>query len=118
MATSRLILRIILAVLLLTLLGSCNGNASETLGEISIRRQCRANMNTLCTDQANYCDANGEWASDIDKLDEHARRANPLRCPETDEEYLMELTECGYIISCPAGHGSINTGRVSWTGGD
>lgn len=75
-------------------------------------------MNTLCTDQANYCDANDEWASDIEQLNQYARRVRALTCPETGEEYILELSDCGYVISCPAEHGSIETGRRSWTGGN
>ena len=75
-------------------------------------------MNTLCTDQANYCDANSEWASDIEQLDQYARRTRSLTCPKSDEEYILELTDRGYVISCPDGHGSIETGRRSWTGGN
>ena len=105
------------AIIIISFSG-CNGNDYESISEISKRRQCRANMNTLCTDQANYCDANGEWAQDLQHLDEYARRARPLTCPETGEEYILELSECGYKISCPAEHGSIETGRRSWTGGN
>jgi len=112
-------MRMITAVVIIIIgFSGCNGNDTESISEISKRRQCRANMNTLCTDQANYCDANGEWAHDGQLLDEYARRARPLTCPETGEEYILELSDCGYTISCPAGHGSIETGRRSWTGGN
>ena len=73
-------------------------------------------MNILCTDQANYCDTNGEWAATIEQLDEYTGRSQPLTCPESGEAYIIELSDSGYVISCPDGHGSINTGRRSWTG--
>lgn len=111
-------LKAAVTVMILIALCSCAGNGSESLDEISKRRQCRANLNTICTDQANYCDAEGEWATDIQQLDEYARRVNPLVCPQNGEEYLLEQSDCGYLILCPAGHGSIDTGRRSWTGGN
>ena len=104
------------AALIIIILCGCGGNGSESLSEISKRRQCRAHMNTLCTDQASYCDAVGEWAQDLDQLNQFARRTRPLICPESGEEYILEVSNCGYVVSCPAGHGSIDTGRISWTG--
>ncbi len=97
---------------------ACSGDGSESLDEISKRRQCRANLNTICTDQARYCDAQGEWASDLEQLDQYARRVRPLVCPQNGEEYILELSNSGYLIRCPAEHGSIDTGRRSWTGGN
>ena len=111
-----LILRIVSASFVIILFTACSGSDSESLREISKRRTCRANMNILCTDQANYCDANGEWAETIEQLDESAGRLQTLKCPESGEEYLLEQSESGYVITCPAGHGSIDTGRRSWTG--
>lgn len=99
--------------LLLILLTGCDGAPAKLL-EVSKERQCRANLNTLCTDQANYRDATGEWATEISKLDEYARRPIPLICPSSGEEYVLEEKNDGYILSCPAGHGSIDTGRRSW----
>ncbi len=104
------------AALVLITFSACSGSGSESIEEISIRRQCRANMNTICTEQASYCDATGEWASDMEQLDQYARRAGPLTCPVSREEYLLEQSDSGYVIICPAGHGSIDTGRRSWTG--
>lgn len=75
-------------------------------------------MNILCTDQATYCDVNSKWAETIEQLDECAGRPQTLTCPESGEEYLLESSDSGYVISCPAGHGSIHTGRRSWTGGE
>ncbi len=109
--------RITACVLVIIIVSGCGENGSESLSDISKRRQCRANMNTLCTDQASYCDANGEWAPDIDQLNQFARRTRPLTCPESGEEYIIESSDCGYVVSCPAGHGSIDTGSRSWTGG-
>lgn len=94
---------------------ACDCSSHQKLSEISLRRQCHANMNTLCTDQASYRDANGEWAESVADLDEFAGRIWPLECPETREEYLIEKTDEGYRLSCPSGHGSIETGRRSWT---
>lgn len=111
-----MILRIATALIVVAFSG-CGGNGSESINEISKRRQCRANLNTLCTDQAKYCDETGEWSSDLEQLNQHARRLRPLTCPESGEDYLLELSDSGYIIRCPAGHGSIDTGRRSWTGG-
>lgn len=113
---NRKILLIAAAIaLVLTLFLSCGGEAAGKLMEISKKRQCRANLNTLCTDQANYRDATGEWATDISQLDEFARRAVPLTCPSCGEEYVLEEKDDGYILSCPAGHGTIDTGRRCWT---
>lgn len=110
-------LRTAVSIIFLIAFSACNGSDSESINEISKRRQCRANMNTICTDQANFCDATGEWASDMEQLDEYARRPRSLTCPESGEGYILEQSDSGYVISCPAGHGSINTGRRSWTGG-
>ncbi len=113
-----IILRIAVTALIIIAFSACSGNGSESFNEISKRRQCRANLNTLSTDQANYCDAQGEWASEVEQLDQYARRPRPLTCPESGEGYILELSDSGYSISCPAGHGSIDTGRRSWTGGN
>jgi hypothetical protein len=94
----------------------CNAEGHDNLVEISRERQCRANMNTLCTDMANIRDAIGYWIDDQDEIDEYARRSRPLVCPVTGEAYTIDLKEDGYVISCPCGHGSIDTGRRSWTG--
>ncbi len=75
-------------------------------------------MNTLCTDQARYFDAEGGWAARVEELDEFVGRVQPLTCPETREDYILELSDSGYVIKCPAGHGSIVTGTRSWTGGN
>lgn len=108
------------AVLLLVILPAflaCEGEEGSIL-DISRERQCRANMNTLCTDQANYRDATGRWAGTNGELDRYARRTGPLTCPVTDEHYIIELKDDGYIVICPCGHGSVDTGRRSWTAGD
>lgn len=93
----------------------CERGSHTKISEISLKRQCHANMNTLCTDQASFRDANSEWAGSIDELDEFAGRIWPLVCPVTREEYLMEKTDEGYRLECPSGHGSIETGQRSWT---
>ncbi|OPL19502.1 MAG: hypothetical protein AVO35_10085 [Candidatus Aegiribacteria sp. MLS_C] len=95
----------------------CSGGEGGIV-EVSRERQCRANMNTLCTDQANYRDATGRWAGTNEELDRYARRTRPLTCPVSDEQYIIELRDDGYIVRCPCGHGSVDTGRRSWTAGD
>ena len=112
-----IISRITAAASMLIIFSGCGGSGSGGINEISKIRQCRANMNTICTDQANYCDAYGEWATDIQQLDQYARRTGSLKCPESGEEYILQESDSGYVISCTAGHGSIDTGRRSWTGG-
>lgn len=107
----------LVCLLMAMLLSGCDGD-SQSLLEISRERQCRANMNTLCTDQANYRDAVGHWAATNEELDQYARRPRSLTCPVTEEPYIIELVDDGYVIRCPGGHGSIVTGRRSWTGGE
>lgn len=94
---------------------ACDCSSTQKLSEISLRRQCHANMNTICTDQVSFRDATGEWADSIEVLDESAGRIRPMVCPESREEYMMEKTDEGYRLSCPSGHGSIETGERSWT---
>jgi hypothetical protein len=106
-----------MTLLVLISISGCDEN-SQSLLEISRERQCRANMNTLCTDQANYCDAVGHWAGTNEELDQYARRTRSLTCPVTEELYIIELKDDGYEIRCPGGHGSIDTGCRSWTGGE
>jgi len=76
-------------------------------------------MNTLCTNQATFAIVHGNWAATTEELDETSGRIWPLSCPETGDSYINELRDSGdsYIISCPAGHGSIETGRRSWSEG-
>ncbi len=103
------------AIALLLTYIACEFGGHQKLSEVSIRRQCHANMNTLCTNQASTKDATGEWAESIAEMDEFAGRIWPLVCPESREEYLMERKDDGYRLECPSGHGSIETGRRSWT---
>lgn len=114
--------RLIAALLTLScflMLSGCSRESSAELLNISRERQCRANMNTLCTDQANYRDALGYWAECNEELDRYARRPRSLTCPGNGEEYVIELKEeGGYVIRCPGNHGSIDTGSRSWTGVD
>ena len=100
----------------LLLMACSGGDSGNSLIDISKERQCRANMNTLCTDQVNYRDATGHWTDSMEDLDEYARRTRSLTCPGSGEEYKLELTEEGYCIQCPSGHGSIQTGVRSWAG--
>lgn len=97
------------------LLSSCSEEGGSIL-ETSIIRQCRANMNALCTDQASFADVNGRWASSLGELDESSGRLWPLECPDAHEEYDITISADSkdYFITCPAGHGSINTGTRSW----
>jgi hypothetical protein len=84
--------------------------------EISETRQCRANMNSLSTEMAGYCYCNGDWASSPEQLDCYSGRMRPLTCPQSGLDYVITTDEDdGYIIECPSGHGSISTGRRSWS---
>jgi len=86
---------------------SCDGS----LGDEARARQCRANMNTLSTDQAIFSSLNDRWASSIAELDSAAGRRQTLLCPETLRPYSMTLTDSGYVIECTTGgHGSISNG--------
>lgn len=105
------------AVIALLSIAGCDGENTSLL-DVSRERQCRANMNTLATDQANYRDALGHWAATNRELDQYARRPRSLTCPVNEEQYIIEIKQDGYMIRCPGGHGSIDTGTRSWTGGD
>lgn len=120
MPTTRFrLLAALLPLSLMLMFAGCSRESSAELLNISRERQCRAKMNTLATDQANYRDALGYWAGSNEELNRYARRPRSLTCPATAEEYTIELKEeGGYIISCPESHGSIDTGRRSWTGDD
>ncbi len=97
-------------LLVLSLASSCGG-----ITDAAEERQCRANMNTLATDQAMFFTANGRWASSLEEMDRAAGRAVPLVCPSCGEPFEMELLDGGYVITCPGGiHGSIDTGSPSW----
>ncbi|HOA05660.1 MAG TPA: hypothetical protein PLF04_09105 [Candidatus Fermentibacter daniensis] len=93
------------------LAAGCEGirNEAET-------RQCRANLNTLSTEQALFRSTFGRWADDIHELDGFAKRTVPLVCPSCGEGYDMEVDPAGgYTLACPCGeHGSIVTGTTSW----
>lgn len=98
---------------LLAAAAGCDGfrNEAET-------RQCRANMNSLSTEQALFRTTYGRWASSIAELDRLAGRTVPLACPVDGSGYAMEAGGDGYTLSCPCGeHGSIETGSPSWTAG-
>jgi hypothetical protein len=106
---------ILLAVILLT---TCGNGEDSTLVEISETRQCRANMNTLATDQAMYHLMRDDWADSISQLDTESGRPVPLVCPECGEEYLLTREDDCYTISCPGGvHGSVVNGMPSWSEG-
>jgi len=83
--------------------------------EISTERECRANMNALATDQAMHRTNYGRWAVSIDELDIMIGRQWSLSCPKSCDGYINEELEDGYILTCPNGHGSVNTGTRSWT---
>jgi len=104
-----------MSVLLLT---TCGDGEDSALTEISQVRQCRANMNTLATDQAMYHLMNGDWATSINQLNEEIGRPAALVCPECGEEYVMSLEEGCYTITCPGGlHGSVSNGMPTWSEG-
>ncbi len=115
--TKRYLLVFILLVPLLILVSGCRGQRQDSLIDVSQKRQCWANMNILSTDMANYRDATGHWTDNMEELDQYARRTRPMTCPVTHEPYTIRLEEDGYVLSCPCGHGSVDTGRRSWTGG-
>ncbi|MBD3369914.1 hypothetical protein GF402_06075 [Candidatus Fermentibacteria bacterium] len=97
---------------------SCGAGKGNRLREASMRRECRANMNALATDQALYRLNNGVWARRMEDLDELANRDEPLACPECGRTYELEITSEGYAISCPMDkHGRIETGIASWREG-
>lgn len=107
-----LIAALLLAALLAVAPG-CDGfrNEAET-------RQCRANMNSLSTEQALYRTTYGRWASSIAELDRLSGRTVPLVCPSDGNGYVMEAGGDGYTVTCPCcEHGSIETGSPSWTAG-
>lgn len=113
------LIAVLLSLGLMLMFAGCSRESSAELLNISRERQCWANMSTLATDQANYRDALGHWAGSNEELDSYARRPRSLTCPAAGEEYTIELKEeGGYIIRCPGNHGSIDTGRRSWTGDD
>lgn len=105
------------AVFLLLLLIACDSPEDlRSIAEISIERECQANMNVLATDQAMHHTNYGRWAVSMEELNVMVGRLWMLTCPETGEEYILEPLDDGYSIMCPYGHGSVNTGRRSWTG--
>ena len=111
-------LKLVFPLFIALLLSSCTGEGGSIL-ETSNIRQCRANMNALCTDQATFADVNGRWATSPEELDESSGRLWPLECTVSHEEYTITVNHAadGYVISCPEGHGSIDTGRRSWCEG-
>jgi len=98
---------------------SCgDGGEGGSIREISETRQCRAHMNTLCTEMAVYRDQNGEWAARTEQLDSFSGRTRPITCPGSGLDYIITIDdEGGYLVECPSGHGSISTGRRSWCEG-
>ena len=111
-------LKLIFPLSIALLLSSCSGEGGS-IRETSIIRQCRANMNSLCTDQASFANTNGRWATSPEELDESSGRLWPLECPVSHAGYTLTIDHTGdsYVISCPEGHGSIDTGRRSWCEG-
>lgn len=93
----------------------CSSGQAEELTERWKLSECRANMNTLATDQALYMLATGEWTESVAKLDSIGKRRQPLVCPACGEPYAIHLYDDGYVISCPLEeHGTIDTGVPSW----
>jgi hypothetical protein len=106
---------IVISAMMLT---TCGNGEDSALVEISNTRQCRANMNTLATDQAMYHLMRGDWAASIEDLDREANRTVPLICPDCGEEYVLTCGDGCYTISCPGGvHGSVTNGHPSWSEG-
>ena len=97
------------------LICACGSGENSRLRDVARTRQCRANMNILCTDQAVYHMLHGNWCQSIAELDAEADRPVPLVCPLDDQEYVMAVDSTGYTIACPSGvHGSVNMGQPSW----
>lgn len=115
MSRIHLLCSVILLPLLL-LIACDSAEDSKSILEISIERECRANMNALATDQAMHRTNYGRWAVSIEELDIMIGRQWTLTCPETEEGYILTPLDDGYILTCPDGHGSVNTGKRSWTG--
>lgn len=109
MATRRWIAILAFATLLVA-------GCGRDLREESRRRQCRANMNALATEQALYKAAHQCWADSVSELDDLAGRSVPLVCPSCNSEYTMSADEAGYAIECPNGdcHGTVVNGAPSW----
>lgn len=97
-------------------LGSgCESGQADELSDRWKLNECRANMNTLATDQALYMLTTGEWTGSVAKLDSIGKRRQPLVCPSCRREYTIDLYDGGYIIRCPVEeHGSVDTGVPSW----
>ena len=94
---------------------ACPGNH----GDLVDQECCRANMNALATDLIVFFSLHGEWPEDLSEIDDFAQRRRPLVCPMSGEEYLYDLSDSGYVISCPCGeHGCIIMGRPSWVAGE
>ncbi len=84
------------------------------LREASEERQCRANMNQLATEEAQFFQANNRWG-ELFELERMVRRDDPLLCPSGGGLYRVTLTESSYRIECPCGqHGSVQDGNQSW----
>jgi hypothetical protein len=97
------------------LVSGCESGKAEELSDQWKLNECRANMNTLATDQALYMLTTGEWTGSVAKLDSIGKRRRPLVCPSCGREYTIDLHANGYVISCPLEeHGSVDTGVPSW----
>jgi hypothetical protein len=93
----------------------CGSGQAEEITEAWKLNECRANMNTLATDQALHMLTTGKWTGSVAKLDSIGQRRRPLVCPACGEPYAIHLYEGGYVISCPIEeHGSVDTGVPSW----
>ncbi len=97
-------------------LGSgCESGQADGLSNRWKLNECRANMNTLATDQALYMLITGEWTGSMAKLDSIGKRRQALVCPSCRSGYAIDLYDGGYIIHCPVEeHGSVDTGVPSW----
>lgn|GEM_PF-581307 len=102
---------LLLLVFALSALPGCG----DHIREVARERTCRANMNTLATDQALFRTANGRWATSTGELDRVAGRSVTLLCPNDLQPYRISVEGDDYTIECPCGvHGSIRTGTPSW----
>jgi hypothetical protein len=108
--TPRTVLLLAVSVLAAMTAGGCGSR----LREASEQRQCRANMNQLATEEAQFFQANGRWA-ELHELELRAHRTDPLLCPSCSGLYRVTLAGSSYRIDCPCDrHGFVQDGNQSW----
>ncbi|MBN1433969.1 hypothetical protein JW921_04365 [Candidatus Fermentibacterales bacterium] len=107
-------LLVIIGAIMLAAVMGCSGDN----GELIDQETCRANMNVLSTDIIVYHSIHGRWPEDLAEAEAYARRREPLVCPSSGECYEYDLSDSGYVVSCPCGlHGFVSMGRPNWVVG-